>query len=87
MPLETPGWRALEFDGNSLANEEVEGQKENFLLALFLKHERERVFTKDLLVGESGAADPKLPLLARARVSSLEKIFRFGGSYELVEKP
>ena len=49
-----------------------------------MKRSRERVFTEDLLVEQSGSADPNLPVLAR--VSSLMEVLQLGGSYKLVER-
>ena len=57
---------------------------EELLLAALLIRDRERVSTEDLLVDESGAADPKFPVIAW--ISSLMEVFRLDGSNEHVEK-
>ena len=81
--LETPGWGILDFDGNALADEEVQRPREKILLAPLVKRDRERVSIGVLLVNGSGAADPNLPVLPR--VFSLMEDLRLGGTYVLVE--
>ena len=69
LRLESPGWWVMDFKGNPLSDDELFPQCEKLLMTLRVKRRRERVFTEDLLVDQSGAADTNLPVLAR--VSSL----------------
>ena len=83
LPLETPGWGVLAFDPKSLTDEEMKRQKENVLWASIVKLDFDGLFTEALLVYESGAKDPIVPVLTK--VSSLMEALPLGGSYELVE--
>ena len=84
LHLETPGWRVLDFDGNALPEDELERQRENFMLAPLVVRDREYTFREDLIPDVSGNVDRQLPMLAK--VSYLIDALRLGGSYELVEK-
>ena len=78
LRLKNPGWRILDFEGNLFSDVENGSQRESIFRAPLLKHDRERVFTEDLFVDQSGAADTTLPALTR--VLSLTKVLRLGGS-------
>ena len=84
LAIGDPRLAGLDFDGNSLVHNEVEQQREKILLTPLVKRNLERVFTEELLVDGSGAADPNLPVLSR--VSSSKQVIRLGSSYELVER-
>ena len=84
LRLETPGWRVLDFDGNPLPEDELEGQRWKIMLALLVIRDREYPFREDLIPDASGNVDPQLPMLAK--VSCLIDALQLGGSYELVEK-
>ena len=80
--METHGWGAPEIEGSPIPDETLERQRQKNLLVLFVLRDHEREFTEDLLVDESGAADPNLPVLAR--VSSLMEVLPIVGIYEFV---
>ena len=82
--LETPGWRVLDFEGNSLSESELERQKERILRGPLVTWDRECPFAEDLLVEESGTPDATLPVLAK--VSSLIEVLQLGGTYELLHQ-
>ena len=82
LRLETPGWWVLIVEGKPLSDD-LGGQRDKILMAPLVKWNRERVFTEDFLVNQSGAADTNLPV---ARLLSLMEVFRLGGSYELIER-
>ena len=84
LRLETPGWRALRFNGKPLTDDELEIQREKILRAPLVVRDREYPFREDLLPDASGSTDPQLPLLAK--VSSLVDVLQLGGSYQLVER-
>ena len=84
LPLENPGWWAFDSDGKPLTDEEVEKQRENMGWLDLLSVTVDLCSPKILLVCESGAANSKLPGLAR--VSSLMEDLRINDSYELVER-
>ena len=84
LRLETPGWRVLGFDGKPLTEDELERQREKFLLAPLVVRDREYPFHENLILDASGNTDPQLPVLAK--VSSLVDVLQLGGSYELVER-
>ena len=81
LRLETPGWRVLDFEGNSLSESELERRREHILRGPLVVRDREYPFAEDLIVDESGAPDATLPVVAK--VSSLFEILRLGGPYEL----
>ena len=56
---------------------------EKISLALVVKRDRERVFTEDLLLEVSGAAESNLPL--PMSLSFLMEVSRQGGSKDLVK--
>ena len=84
LRLETPGWRILDFEGNPLTESELERRRESILRGPLVIRDREHPFAEDLIVDDSGAPDPKSPVLAK--VSLLVKMLRLGGSYELVHQ-
>ena len=83
LRLETPGWRALYFEGNPFSDSELERQRERIRRGLLVFRDREYLFAEDLIVDDSGAPDATLPFLA-AKVSSLIEVLRLGGPYQLV---
>ena len=82
--LETPGWRVLDFEENTLSESELERRKEHILRGPLVVRDREYPFAEDLIVDESEAPDATLPVVAK--VSSLIEILRLGGPYELVNQ-
>ena len=84
LRLESPGWRVLNFEGNPLSESELERQKEHVFRGPLVVRDREYPFAEDLIVDVSGAPDATLPVVAK--VSSLIKILRLGGPYELVNQ-
>ena len=84
LRLQTPGWRALDFEGNPFIERELERRRESILRGPLVIRDREYPFAEDLTVDDSGAPDAKLPVLAK--VSSLVDVLRLGGSYELVHQ-
>ena len=72
----------LDYEGNIMSPAEVERQREKFLRAPLVVRDREYPFSEDVIVDETGAVDPNLEVMAE--VSSLIKMLRLGGSYELV---
>ena len=83
LRLETSGWRALDFDGKPLPEDELERQREKIMLAPFVVRENEYPFREDLIVDASGNVDPQLPMLAK--LSCLIDALQLGGSYEPVK--
>ena len=63
--LETPGWRVLEFEGNSLSESELERQRERILQDPLIIRDRQYLFTEDLIVDDFGTRHATLPVLAR----------------------
>ena len=61
---------------------EVECQREKIMRAPLVVRDREYPFSEDVNVDETGAVDPNLGVMAK--VSSLIRVLRLGGSYELV---
>ena len=61
---------------------EVERQREMIMRAPLVVRDREYPFAEDVIVGETGAVDPNLGVMAK--VSSLIEVLRLGGVYELV---
>ena len=84
LRVETPGWRVLDFEGNPFSQSELERRKEHILRGPLVFRDREYPFAEDLIVGESGALDATLPVVAK--VSSLIEVLRLGGPYELVSQ-
>ena len=82
LRLVTPGWRALDFEGNPLTESELERRRESVLRSPLVISERAYPFAGDLIVDDTGAPDAKFPVLAK--VSSLVEVLRLGGPYELV---
>ena len=84
LPLETPGWRVLDFEGNVMREEEVERLRERILRAPQAVRDKEFPFSENLIVKSSGSIDLSLPVLAK--VSALVEALRLGGSYKLVHQ-
>ena len=84
MGLETPGWRRLDFKGNTLSEDEVEQKREKFQKGPSVVRDREHAFTEDLIVDEAGLTDPNLPLVTK--VTSPVQVLQSGGSYGFLEK-
>ena len=82
LRLEMPGWKVLHYDGNAMNVTEVEWQREKIMRAPLVVRDREYPFSEDVIVGETGAVDPNLEVMAK--VFSLIEVLRLGGSYELV---
>ena len=82
--LETPGWRVLDFDGNSLGEDELEHQREKVRKSPLVVRDREHPFAEDLITDEAVVADPQLPVVTK--VSRLVDALRLAGSYELIER-
>ena len=82
LPLETPGWEVLDYEGNVMSPAAVERQRERIMKAPLVVRDREYPFSEDVIVDESGAVDPNFGVMAK--VSSLIEVLRLGGSYELV---
>ena len=82
LRLETPSWKVLDYEGNIMSAAEVERQREKIMRAPLVVRDREYPFSEDFIVDETGAVDPSLGVMAK--VSSLIKVLRLGGSYELV---
>ena len=82
--LETPGWRVLDFHGNSLIEDELERQKDRIRMGPLVVPDGEHPFAEDLINDEAGGVDRQLPALTK--VSCLVDALRMGGSYELDEK-
>ena len=78
------GWRVLDFQGNPLAEDELERQKEKIQKGPIVVRDREHPFAEDLISDEAGVVDPQLPVLTK--VSCLVDALKMGGSYGLNEK-
>ena len=76
--------QVLGLNGQPLGSEELERVRSEILSHSLVKLGNEYPFAEDLIVGDDGAADPKLPVLAK--VSSLVSALQLGGPYELVER-
>ena len=75
----------LDFQGNPLAEDELERQREKNLKGPLVVRDREHPFAEDLISDEAGVIDPQLPVLTK--VSCLVDGLKMGGgSYELIEK-
>ena len=84
LRLETPGWRVLDFQGNHLAEDELERQREKIRKGPLVVRDREHPFAEDLISDKAVAIDPQLPVLTK--VSCLVDGLKMGGSYGLIEK-
>ena len=84
LPLETPGWRVLDFHGNPLNEDELERQREKIRQGPLVVRDREHPFAEDLITDEAGVVDPQLPVLKE--ISCLVDALKMGGSYGLIEK-
>ena len=82
LRLGTPGWEALDYEGNVMSPAEVERQREKIMRAPLVVRDRECPFSEDVIVDETGAVDPNLGVMAK--VSSLIEVLHLGRSYELV---
>ena len=82
LRLETPGWEVLDYEGNIMSPAEVQRQREKIMRAPLVLRDREYPFSEDVIVDETGAADPNLGVMDK--FSSLTEMRRLGGSYELV---
>ena len=83
LRLEAPGWRALNFSGNTMPDEEIERQRAEILRKPLIRSDQENRFFEGLITDETGVVDPQLPILATA--SSLFEALRLSRSHELVE--
>ena len=84
LRLQSPGWRALDVDGNPLKETELERQKERILRDPLVIRDRKYLFADDLIVDDFGTPNATLPVFAK--VSSLMEVLRLGGLYELVHQ-
>ena len=84
LRLETPGWRVLDFHGNTLSEDELERQREKITTGLLVVRDREPPFAEELITDEAGVVDPQLPVLTK--VSCLVDALKMGGSYGLIDK-
>ena len=80
----TPGWRVLDFHGNSLSEDELEPQKEMIRKGPLVVRDREHPFAEDLITDEASVVDHQLPVLTK--VSCLVDALKLGGNYKLIEK-
>ena len=65
LRLETPGYRVLDFEGNSLSGNELGRQKERILRCSLVTRYREYPSAEDLIVDDSGAPDAILQFLTK----------------------
>ena len=84
LRLETPGWRVLDFQGNPLAEDELEREREKIQKGLLEKRDCEHPFAEDLICDEADVIDPQLLVLTK--VSCLVDGLKMEGSYGLIEK-
>ena len=84
LGLETPGWRVLDFQGNPLAEDELEREREKVHKGPLVVRDCEHPFAEDLICDEAAVIDPQLPVLTK--VSCLVDGLKMGGSYGLIEK-
>ena len=82
--LETPGWRVLGLDGLPMDSAEVERMRSEITCCPLVTLDDEYPFAEDLIEGEGGKVDPKLPILSK--VASLISALQLGGPYELVQQ-
>ena len=78
LPLDTPGWRVLGFDGKPLTEDELERQRGKILRAALIVRDRDYPFREDLIPDASGNSDPQRPVLAK--VPSRVDVLQLGGS-------
>ena len=74
----------LDFQGNSLTEDELERQREKIQKVPLVVRDREHPFAEDLISDEAGVIDPQLPVLTK--VYCLVGGLKMGGSYGLIEK-
>ena len=84
LRFETTGWRVLDFQGNPLAEDELEREREKIQKCPLVVRDCEHPFAEDLICDEAGVIDPQLPVLTK--VSCLVEWLTMGGSYGLIEK-
>ena len=84
LRLKAPGWRVLDFHGNSLKEDELERQREKIRKGPLVVPDREHPFAEDLITDEAGVVDAQLPVLTK--MLRLVDALMMGGSYELIEK-
>ena len=65
LRLETPGWRVLDFQGNPLAENELERAREKIQNGPLVVRDCEHPFAEDLICDEAGVIDPQLPVLTK----------------------
>ena len=80
LRLETPGWRLLDYEENSMTANEVK-QRDFILRSLLVVWDGKYPYV-EVIIDSSVAQDAMLPVLAK--VSSLMEVMTLGGSYELV---
>ena len=84
LRLETPGWRVLDFQGNPLAEDELQRERGKIQKGPLVVRDCKHPFAEDLICDEAGVIDPQLPVLTK--VSCLVDGLKMGGSYGLIEK-
>ena len=84
LRLETPGWRAFDFDVKLFTEDELERQRDKLRRVPSVVGDKEYPFQEDLIPEASGKADPQPPQLAK--VSSLVNVLQQGETYELIER-
>ena len=84
LRLETPGWRVLDFQGNPLAENELEREREKIQKGPLVVRDYEHPFAEDLICDEAGVIDPQLSVLTK--VSCLVDGLEMGGSHGLIQK-
>ena len=65
LRLETPDWRLLYYEGNSMTDGEIERQRERFLRAPQLAMDIKCVLSEDLIMDSSGTVNVSLPVVAK----------------------
>ena len=65
LKLETPGWEVLHYEWNAMSPAEVERQREEMMRAPMVVRDREYPFSQDVIVNETGAADPNFGVMAK----------------------
>ena len=84
LRLKTPGWRVLDFQRQTMSEDEPERQREKIRKGPLVVRDREHPFAEDLIIDEAGVVDPQLPVLTK--VSCLVDALKMGSSYGLIEK-
>ena len=69
LRLETPGWEALDYQGNAISPAEVERHRERIMRAPLVARDRQYSFSEDVFVDETGAVDPILGIMAKVCLS------------------